>query len=122
MTSAGSGIVHEVVELLCSLGRLGGPDGFDVIFVEVLHTQNLPIATQEALIFLERKHHDARHAVPLDTNRVKHGFVGIISELPRNLLGRDRQHNAPPRLRSLHKSGGPLAPPKPQSPDNSDFT
>lgn len=122
MTSAGSGIVHEVVELLCSLGWLGGPDGFDVIFVEVLHTQNLPIAAQETLIFLERKHHDACHAVPLDTNRVKHGFISVIPKPPRNLLGRDRQHNTPPRLRSLHKSGGPLAQPKPQSPDNSDFT
>lgn len=53
--------------------------------------ENLTIATQEPLIFLEREHHDAGNTVPLDTNRVKHCFIGIISKLARDLLGRDRQ-------------------------------
>jgi hypothetical protein len=91
MTSAGSGIVHEVVELLRSFGRLGVPDGFEGIVVEVLYAKNLAIAAEKALIFLEREHHDAGNPVPLDTNRVKHRLIGIISKLARNLLGRDRQ-------------------------------
>jgi hypothetical protein len=91
MTSAGSGIVHEVVERLGSVGRFGGSDGFEGIFVEVLYEENLTITTQKPLIFLEREHHDAGNAVPLDTNRMKHGLIGIISKLARNLLGRDRQ-------------------------------
>jgi hypothetical protein len=53
--------------------------------------ENLTITTQEPLIFLEREHHDAGNAVPLDTDRVKHRLIGIISKLARNLLGRDRQ-------------------------------
>jgi hypothetical protein len=91
MTSAGSGIVHEVVERLGSSGWFGGSDGFEVILIEVLNEENLAITTQEPLIFLEREHHDARYAVPLDTDRVKHCLIGIISKFARDLLGRDRQ-------------------------------
>ena len=91
MTSAGSGIVHEVVERSGSLGWFGGSDGVEGIFVEVLYEKNLAIAAKKALIFLEREHHDAGNAVPLDTDRVKHRLIGIISKLARNLLGRDRQ-------------------------------
>ena len=53
--------------------------------------ENLAIAAQEAVIFLERKHHDTRDTMALDTHRMKHRLVGVISKLARNLLGRNSQ-------------------------------
>lgn len=77
--------------------------------------ENLTIPANEPLIFLEREHHDTRHAVSLDTNRVKHGFISIISKLARNLLGRDRQqrfsHTSLLDLLSHPLDGVPLAVP-----------
>ena len=87
MTSAGSGIFQEPSELLRPLGWFGVPDGVERFIIEILHKKNLTIAAQEAFIFLEREHHDPRGAMALDTDRVKHGLIGIVAELARNLLG-----------------------------------
>jgi len=59
--------------------------------VEVLHKENLSIAAEKALIFIEREHDDTSDPVTLNPDRVKHGFIGVESELARDLLGRDRQ-------------------------------
>src|ERR1041384_2123060 len=100
MTSAGSGIFQMPPELFRPLGGLGVPDGVERFIVEILHEKNLAIAAQEALIFLQRDHHDPSGAVTLDTHGMKHGLVRIISELTRDLLGRDRQK----RLRHVSSS------------------
>jgi len=90
MTSAGSGTGQGRIKSPGSFGRLSGPDGVESFIVEVLYEKNLTITAKQALIFIEREHHDARHAVPLDANRMKHGFVGVESKLARNLFRRDR--------------------------------
>lgn len=90
MTSAGSGTGQGWLEPARSFGWLSGPDGVEGFIVEVLHVENLTIPAKKALIFIEREHHDASHAVPLDANRMKHGFVGVESKLARNLFRRDR--------------------------------
>src|SRR5262245_17763793 len=92
MTSVGFGILQEPPEFPRSFGDFGVEDGVEGFIVEILREKNLAIPAQEALIFLQREHHHARRAMALDTHRVKHRLIGVIAELARDLLRRDRLH------------------------------
>ena len=89
MTSVGWGSVHELVEADCFGPRFCGPEAAGGFITQFLGRDSDVVEACEAFILGRWQHDDARGAVALDRDRVRHGLIIVEAEALRHFAGSD---------------------------------